>query len=405
MPMKGKPETMIATMKPLFGKRLRIKLAVAGLICTGLIPLGCSAADDADRMRGIVDGAVRPVMAEYDVPGMAVAVTINSHAYFFNYGVASRESGAPVSEATLFELGSISKTFTATLGAHAVDMGKLALDDHPGKYMPQLKGTAIDKASVLDLGAYTAGGLPLQVPDEVADMAAMPAYFQQWKPAAAPGKQRLYSNPSIGLFGHIAALALKHDFADALESGLFPQLGLRHTYVHVPASAMPSYAWGYDKANQPGRVNPGVFDAESYGVKTSAADMIRFVQENIDPGQLPEPMRRAVEGTHVGYFAVDGMVQGLGWEQYTYPLTLEQLLAGNSSGMIYDPHPATRLASPPSGPRLYNKTGSTNRFGSYVLFVPEKKIGIVMMANKNFPIPARIKAAYSILEQVAPSVR
>ena len=380
-------------------------MAIA-LISSCFLPLASQAADDTAKIRAIVDTAIRPLMAEYDVPGMAVAVTVDGQPMFFNYGVASREKNTPVSEATLFELGSVSKTFTATLAAYAQVLGKLSLDEHPGKTMPQLKGSAIDKASLLNLGTYTAGGLPLQFPDEISDK-QMTGYFRQWKPEAAPGVQRRYSNPSIGLLGHITGLALKSDFADAVETRLFPGLGLNHSYIHVPESAMADYAWGYDKANKAIRVNPGVFAAEAYGVKSTAADMMRFVQANIAPGKLEEPMQRAVDGTHIGYFKVGGMVQGLGWEQYPYPVTLEHLLAGNSENIIWESNPAKRLTPPltPSGPTLFNKTGSTNGFGAYVAFVPEKKIGIVMLANRNFPIPARIKAAYAILEQLAPIVR
>ena len=97
------------------------------------------------------------------------------------------------------------------------------------------------------------------------------------------------------------------------------------------------------------------------------------------------------------------MVQGLGWEQYPYPITLERLLAGNSPTMFMESNAVTQITPPqaPSGPTLFNKTGSTNGFGAYVAFVPEKKIGVVILANRNFPIPARIKAAHAILEQLA----
>jgi beta-lactamase class C len=346
-------------------------------------------------------------MAEYDVPGMAVAVTVDGQPIFFNFGVASREKNTPISEATLFEIGSVSKIFTGTLASYAQVLGKLSLDDRPGKYMPQLKGSAIDEATLLNLGTFTARGLPLQFPDEISDNDRMIGYFRQWKPDAAPGAQRRYSNPSIGLLGHITGLALKSDFAGAAETQLFPKLGLNRSYIRVPESAMVDYAWGYDQSNKPVRVNPGVFDAEAYGVKSTAADMIRFVQANIEPSRLEGPMQRAVEGTHLGFFEVGDLVQGLGWEQYPYPITLERLLAGNSRTMIMESK-ATKLLTPPqapSGRTLFNKTGSTNGFGAYVAFVPEKKIGIVMLANRNFPIPARIKAAHAILEQLAPRAR
>lgn len=386
--------------------KLISRIAIA-VISSCFVPLTSWAADDAAQIRAIVDTAIRPVMAEYDVPGMAVAVTINNQSWFFNYGVASRENATAISENTLFEIGSVSKTFAAILATYAQGQGVLSLNDHPGKYLPQLKNSAIDQASLLHLGTYSAGGLPLQVPDEISNMQQMMAYFQNWKPDAAPGAVRRYSNPSIGLFGHIAALAMKSDFASVAESVLFPQLGLQHTYVRVPDSAQASYAWGYNKANKAIRVTPDVFDIEAYGVKSSSADMIHFVRKNIEPAQLAGPMRRAVEATHVGYFEVGAMVQGLGWEQYSYPVTLDRLLEGNSQSMLMEANPAKPLRVPrePVKSTLFNKTGSTAGFGSYVLFVPEKKIGIVMLANRSYPIPARVKAAYAILQQLAPIVR
>lgn len=377
-------------------------LQTAALVCASLASLPAWAADDdSSKIRTAVDAAIRPLMAAHDVPGMAVAVMVNGQAYFFNYGVASRETQAPVSEATLFELGSISKTFTATLAAYAQVLGKLSLNDHPSHYLPPLKGHAIDTATLLHLGTYTAGGLPLQFPDTVTN-GSMVDYFQQWKPQAAPGRQRQYSNPSIGLLGHITGLALGSDFADAMEGQIFPAFGMANTYIRVPDQAMAHYAWGYDKTNKAVRVTPGVLDAQAYGVKSSAADMVRYVQANIAPEQLDTPLRRAVQGTHVGYFKAGPMVQGLGWERYPYPLPLKQLQDGNAYTMILEAVPAQPLkpAQSPQGPTLFNKTGSTNGFGGYVAFVPAHKIGIVLLANKNYPVPARIAAAHAILQQL-----
>ncbi|MFE9327912.1 class C beta-lactamase [Nocardia sp. NPDC052278] len=372
---------------------------VIALCCTLVSAAAC--AGSADALAAAVDRAFQPLMAKYNVPGMAVAVTVDGEQHYFGYGVASRQSGAPVTPDTIFEIGSISKTFTATLGSYARVLGRISLDDHPSTYLPQLAGSATDKATLLNLATYTAGGLPLQFPPEVTDKAQMPTYFQQWTPDAAPGRQRRYSNPSIGLFGYLSALAMNGDFTDLIQGQLFPNLELSHSYIDVPQAKMDDYAWGYDDSNTPVRVNVGVLDAEAYGVKSSATDMLRFIEANIAPDTLEPPLRDAVEGTHVGYFDVGEMTQGLGWEQYPYPTDLDRLLVGNSIAAM-KPNPATSITpqSPPR-PTLFNKTGSTAGFGAYAAFVPDERIGIVMLANKNFPIDARVTAAHAVLQQLS----
>ncbi len=108
---------------------------VIGHDLAGEPSLASRAADETGAIADIVDRAVRPIMKQYDVPGIAVAVTVDGRPSFFSYGVASKESGAPVTKDTLFELGSVSKTFTATLVSYAQALGKVSLDDHPGQYV------------------------------------------------------------------------------------------------------------------------------------------------------------------------------------------------------------------------------------------------------------------------------
>ncbi|WGF86366.1 class C beta-lactamase [Marinivivus vitaminiproducens] len=388
----------------------RLALAILGscLLVSGLLVSGpVGAAGAQDRLEADIDRIVRPLPAAHDVPGLAVAVTVGGRSRVFAYGVASKADGTPVGADTLFEIGSLSKTFTATAIGYAQALGALALDDSPGEALPTLRGHAIDRASLLQLATYTAGGLPLQFPDDVADEAGMTAYFQTWQPSAPPGAQRRYSNPSIGLAGLAAAAAMDMGFAELAETRLFPALGLRDSHVRVPAAAMDRYAWGYSKANAPVRVNPGALDAEAYGVRSTARDMIRFVEANLRPDRLDGPIRKAVEATQAGHFAVGPMVQGLGWEQYPWPVPLERLLAGNASGMALEPQDATAIVPPrtPSRPTLFNKTGSTNGFGAYAAFVPAEGIGVVMLANRNLPIPARVAAAHAVLERLSAEAR
>ncbi|AGB74669.1 beta-lactamase family protein (plasmid) [Rhizobium tropici CIAT 899] len=374
---------------------------VAGCLFYGV---GAHAADgnDQDRLERAVNEVVRPLMKENDVPGMAIALTVKGKRYVFNYGVASKESGQKVTNDTIFELGSISKTFTATLGSYAQINGKLSFSDKATKYMPELAGSGFDRISLLDLATYSAGGLPLQFPNGVTDQDKMVAYYRNWHPSFAPGAYRQYSNPSIGLFGYLAAQAVGEPFDTLMQDKILPGLGLRHTYVRVPPAEMANYAYGYSKQGKPIRVNGGVFDTQAYGIKTTSSDMLAFLEANMGEAKLDDKLQQAIDATHVGYYRVDNTTQALGWEIYAYPTTLARLLAGNSSEMAFEPHKVTRLA-PPQQPRkdvLLNKTGSTNGFGAYAAFIPAKQIGIVLLANRNFPIPARVAAAYKILTAV-----
>ena len=189
----------------------------------------------ADRLKALVDAAVQPVMKANDIPGLAVAISLKGEPHYFSYGLASKEDGRRVTPETLFEIGSVSKTFTATLAGYALARGQ----DAPRRpRQPALAGTA---------------GQPLRrhQPARPRDLyrrrlaAAVPRlgaegpgtdrdYYRQWQPTYAPGSQRLYSNPSIGLFGYLAARSLGQPFERLMEQQVFPALGLEQTHLDVP---------------------------------------------------------------------------------------------------------------------------------------------------------------------------
>lgn len=376
---------------------------LAVLLGSAMLSASAFAADDA-RLQAAADAAIRPLMDKYGIPGIAVGISVDGKDHVFGYGVESKDTARPVGPSTLFELGSISKTFTATLASYAEVSGQLSLSGTVGQYLPAMKGRPFGDVVLTNLGTHTAGGFPLQVPDAVTTDRQLMAYLKAWKPSYAQGTHRTYANPSIGMLGYVTAKAMHGDFVALMQGRLFPGLGLKSTFIDVPKARMEDYAQGYKRSGEPARVTPAMLSSEAYGVKSTAGDMIRFVDANMGLVALDGKLQHAIEVTHKGHFTVGAMTQDLIWEQYAYPASLDVLLKGNSNAML-DTMPVSAL-SPPAKPRddvWINKTGSTNGFGGYVAFIPQKRLGIVILANRNYPNEDRVSAAFQILTALAQS--
>lgn len=401
----GKDSENCESRTPLKAMQLQIlNIVIAALGLYVVLPAhGQASEDEKASAEAIVTSAIRPLMEHYGISGMSVGVVFNGHRYVFDYGVASNITGKLVTDDTLFEIGSVSKTFTATLASYAQVSGQLSLADPASKYFPALRGSHFDGVTLLNLGTHTPGGLPLQVPDEITNDDKLLRYFQNWKPAYAPGTYRTYSNPGIGLLGLIAAKCMHEDFVELMEAKLFPAFGLKNTFLNVPATRLDDYAQGYRETDAPVRMAPGVLAAETYGVRTTANDLLSFVEANMGMSAPDKRWQSAIALTHTGYYQMGAMTQDLIWEQYRYPVALKDLLAGNSAEILFEANPVAKLdpPSPPQDDVLINKTGSTNGFSTYVAFVPVKKLGIVLLANKQYPIDARVTTAYKILTQLA----
>ncbi|MDR9807242.1 class C beta-lactamase [Rhizobium hidalgonense] len=377
-------------------KSIGISILSASMLMACAATSGFAA--DETKIKTITDAAIKPIIEKYAIPGVAVAITADGQDHIFNYGVESKDTGRPVAPTTLFELGSISKTFTVTLASYAEASGQLSLSDKVGKFLPAMKGKPFGDVTLMTLGTHTAGGFPLQLPDEVKTEKQLFGYFEAWQPSYAAGTQRSYANPSIGMLGYVVAKAMHGDFAALMEGKLFAALGLKSTYIDVSNARLADYAQGYKRSGEPARMTPAMLSAEAYGVKSTAGDMIRFVGANMGLVKLDEKLQQAITNTHIGYFKAGAMTQDLIWEQYAYPPSLSDLLQGNSPAMLKT-MPVSELR-PPMKPRddvWINKTGSTNGFGAYVAFIPKQRLGIVILANKNYPNEDRVAAAYQIL--------
>lgn len=381
-------------------KNLLNQVRLTALVTAALLSGTVHAADSDDLLKNAVDQQARLLMNEYDISGMAFGIIIDGKSHFYHYGLADKKAKIPVSENTIFELGSISKTFAATLASYSELNGTLKLEDTADKYIPYLKNSPIGNTKLINLATYSAGGLPLQVPDDVKNNKELLRYYKSWQPVFPVNSKRLYSNASIGLFGYISALSMDADYTQLMEDKILPSLNMPNTFINVPSDKMADYAFGYNAAGDAIRVNPGMLDAEAYGIKSTIKDMTHFMAANMGLVPLDKDIQQALDNNRKGYYQASTFTQGLGWEMYPYPTKLNTLLKGNSMDVVLKPQ-AIKIDNHPT-PILnnvwVNKTGATNGFGGYIAYIPAEKSGIVILANKNYPNADRVKAAYTILE-------
>lgn len=359
-----------------------------------------AAALDQSRFERIAADVFAPVMAEYDIPGLAVGVAIDGETHVFTAGVANRKTKAPVTAQTLFELGSVSKLFTVTLAARAERDGVLALDERVANYLTDLDGTAFGDLTLAALATHATGGMPLQVPPGVDTLAELEAWLARWEPGGTPALTRSYSNVSIGILGAIVADRLGTSFAKALDGDLLTALGLENTFVHVPKARMADYAMGTARDGSPTRVNPALLAEEAYGVKSSVTDMTRFLAENLGTVSVDADLAAALARTRTAYADTAWYAQAMIWEGYAWPVERKTLEAGNSLDMAMKPQRQTPRTPPavPAGAMLWNKTGSTGGFGAYVVLLPSEALGVVVLANRGYPNPVRATATLDLIE-------
>ncbi len=372
-----------------------------------LAPLAAVAEErvTAGDLAALAETHFAPVLAARAVPGAVVGITYRGEHHLFAHGLADRAGGVAVDGDTLFELGSISKLFTVTLAALAEERGFLSLDDRVAAHLPELEGTDFGALRLRDLGTHHTGGMPLQVPDEAGDVAGLIAWAKTWAPEQ-PGA-RSYSNISVGLLGHIVAQAMGQSYAEALEGDLLPAMGMGDTWVTVPQAAMPRYAFGYHReTDAPIRVNPGVFDAEAYGVKSSGAEMLHLLDLYLGQAEVGAEVgaevKAALGATLESYGEPAPYVQHLIWESYPWPADEAQLQRGNSYDFILKPQPMARVEvpEPATGARMFNKTGATNGFGGYIVMLPEAELGVIYLGNRNIPNGERISATYGLIVDI-----
>ena len=143
-----------------------------------------------------------------------------------------------------------------------------------------------------------------------------------------------------------------------------------------------------------------MLDAEAYGIKSSVRDMPGFLDAHLGNRALPEAMTAALSKTREARYETAHYAQAMIWEEYPWPVDPVQIAAGNGTEMIMKPQPVSRRDGPSAGPMLLTRTGATNGFGAYVAMVPEAHIGVVVLANRNYPNLTRVEATLQLIDTI-----
>lgn len=257
--------------------------------------------------------------------GVMVAVLDEEGVHFQGFGSA-REDGTAPDEHTVFEIGSVTKTFTATVLAHMVETGQVALDDPVQDYLPAgitLAQTGERPITLQDLATHRSG-LPRMPPDFMPEDPLNPyagiSVDDLWEtidtvePTAAPGERFEYSNIGYALLGQALARHAGLSYAALVRQTILEPLDMQSSDLTLSDTLRPQAATGYGQDGEPTprwELSGGY--APAGAVNSSAADMLRYLRANL--GRLgPEQLQAAMTMTHTPRENMAGNLRiGLGW--------------------------------------------------------------------------------------------
>lgn len=357
---------------------------------------GC-AKPASDPNAEVIKTTMATFMKENNIPGVAVEVYVDGKPSSYYFGYADKEKKTPVTQKTIFEVGSISKLMTSLLLAQQVDSAKVQLDDPVKKYITELPSN-FEEITLKNLATHTSG-LPFNSPSSIQTRTELETYLTQWKPAYAANEQWTYSNFGMGMLGYTLETVLHKSFDQLYRSKILSPLKMEPIALTVPKRLKPDCAQGYDKEGNP--VQPmqlGLFPAAG-GIKASASDMQHFLSAAIGLPGTPERILYPMRMTQAIYVKLDDKMQGLGWQIHSLNADNLAHLLNESEEMNFGPLPVAEVLEKPlyDGNALMDKTGSTNGFRAYIAVIPNKQSGIVLLTNKYISNRVLVNTARELL--------
>jgi CubicO group peptidase (beta-lactamase class C family) len=303
------------------------------------------------------------VLAPNTAAGVTIGVIRGGVQRVFAFGTAKPDS--------IYEIGSITKTFTGLVLAQMIAQGKVTLDEPVRELLPA--GTAAKptgaEISLLDLVTQHSG-LP-RMPDNfqptdiknpyadyhAADLYRFLAKYGLQKPADATF---LYSNLGVGLLGQALANRAGMSYPRLLEQQVIAPLGLHDTVVSLSPAQQSRFIQGYTATHSPAHSWELDALAGAGAIRSTAADMLIYLNANLHPDQLPQ----TAAGKPAGRTLAASLAQS------------HELRADSEAGMriafawMFVPASAT-----------YWHNGGTGGYSSYAFFSPQHDYAAIVLMN------------------------
>lgn len=346
------------------GKISRLNFATVPVVIAGKSFPAASNNPLKDSLDLWVERMVKPYIQKGNTCGLELAFIHNGHLRKYSYGSVKKTADQlPDAANTIFEIGSVTKTFNALLLAEEVISGRMKLADPINLYLPDsipelsFQGKPI---TLQHLANHTSGfpRLPSNIFKGKIDPKdpykhylsdSLYSFLKRYKPAVIPGTVFSYSNYGAGVLGTIFERKYGNSFEQLIVSRICDPLGMRNTSVTLEEADEKNFAQGY---NETGEITVPWDLASLKGsgaIRSTLDDMVKYTRAQME---MKGPLKTAIALSHKSTFEGRNQSMGLGW----------------------------RITK--SGPNSYlHHSGGTGGFRSFVGFDVDRKIGIVILSN------------------------
>lgn len=334
---------------------MNIKFPFWLLICSGFC---CFGQQSDNPMKSTLDSTVNKFLLNYMKEnkrvGVSVGIIFNGYNFIYNYGETSPGSGILPTAKSVYEIGSITKTFTGLLVAHAITEKKISLNDDirkflPGNY-PNLQYLNAELVKIAYLLAHTA-----QFPNSFIKLQGSPVTendfldsLHQIRLDSLKEFKYNYSNVGYQVLGLILEKVYHRSYAALIDSLITSPLGMPQTRISYLNDKDNVLLSGYDENKQPAK--PAVVTLPAAGaLDSTVGDMLQYLRyQNREETPEVRLTHRIISGD------VDREAYGFQW----------------AVGKTWNWDQYIRI------------DGGTKGFRSFCVLYPLRQIGIVLLSNQ-----------------------